>query len=111
MRPISRNASANPFCRGYAPRRLSINEALTVPVRTEAASRSTSSHCAVISFSSGRPANERCQSGPGRGGTEGVKFAVREVRDARGETEAQEMRQSEDMVAHAAARPYDGRQC
>jgi hypothetical protein len=29
---------------GTEPRRLIINEALTVPVRTEAASRSTSSH-------------------------------------------------------------------
>ena len=37
-------------------RRLNISEARTVPVRTEAVSRSTSSHCAAISFSSGRSA-------------------------------------------------------
>jgi hypothetical protein len=37
------------------------------------------------------------------------KFAVRKVRDARGETKAQEMCQSEDVVAHAAAvRMMDG---
>ena len=40
---------------------------------------------------------------PGRGGAEDVKFAVREVGDARGETEAQEMKFKEDVVAHAAA--------
>jgi hypothetical protein len=42
MRPISRNASASPFCRGYAPSRLSMSDALTTPVRTDAVRRSTS---------------------------------------------------------------------
>ena len=51
----------------------------------------------------GSSGDERRQRRPGRGRTEGVELAVGEVGDARGEAEAQEMRQGEHVVTHPAA--------
>ena len=45
-----------------------MSEALTVPVRTEAVSRSTSSQCVVTSFSSGRPAMNGASAGQSEAG-------------------------------------------
>ena len=55
-RPSSRSAAATPFWRGYDASWRRMSEAVTVPVRMEAATRRMSGQCARISATLMRPA-------------------------------------------------------
>src|SRR5215472_19087691 len=100
-RPSSRSAAATPFWRGYDASWRRMSEAVTVPVRMEAATRRMSGQCARISATLMRPAISGFERGIGRRSAEAVEAPALQVRDTRREQEPEQRTQGEDVVGIA----------
>ena|SRR5215472_10521513 len=80
-----------------------MSEALTTPVRTDAARRSKSSQVRRNQLFVWSTGDKRRERRPGARRVEGIEPSLGEVRNARGELEAEQMGECEDMVADPSA--------
>src|SRR5689334_5733855 len=80
-----------------------MSDALTVPVRTDAASRSTSSQMRGDQLFVDHTGDEWRQRRPIARRAEGIKPSLGQVRDSRRKRKPQQIRESEDVIADAAA--------